>query len=78
MLTADITAAMRKAHYELLPDEEGYFGSIENLEGIWANAETLEACREELQEALEEWIILGLKMGHPLPSIDRAEWEQLS
>jgi hypothetical protein len=41
MLTADITAAMRKAHYELLPDEEGYFGSIENLEGIWANAETL-------------------------------------
>ena len=41
MLTAYITAAMRKAHYELLPDEEGYFGSIENLEGIWANAETL-------------------------------------
>ncbi len=70
MLTAYITAAMRKAHYELLPDEEGYFGSIENLEGIWANAETLEACREELQEALEEWIILGLKMSHSLPSVD--------
>ena len=26
MLTNYIQAAMRKAHYEILPDEEGYFG----------------------------------------------------
>ena len=58
---------MDKAHYELLPDGEGYFGSIEEMEGVWANADTLEACRAELQEVLEAWIILGLKMGHPLP-----------
>ena len=70
MLTAYINAAMRKAHYKLLPDGEGYFGSIEELEGVWANADTLEACRQELQEVLEEWIILGLKMGHPLPSVE--------
>ena len=37
---------------------------------MWAQAGTLEACREELQKVLEEWIILGLKMGHPIPSID--------
>jgi len=36
---------------------------------VWAQAGTLEACREELQEVLEEWILLGLKMGHPLPAI---------
>ena len=70
MLTAYITAAMRKAHYKLLPDGEGYFGSIEEREGVWANADTLEACREELQEVLEEWIILGLKMGHPFPMVN--------
>jgi predicted RNase H-like HicB family nuclease len=70
MLTAYINAAMRKAHYEILPDGEGYFGTIECLQGVWANADTLEACREELREALEEWIILGLRMGHPLPEID--------
>ena len=40
------------------------------LEGVWAQAATLEACREELQEVLEEWIILGLRMGHQIPSID--------
>ena len=61
---------MRKAHYKLLPDGEGYFGSIEEMEGVWANADTLEACREELQEVLEEWIILGLKMGHPVPPVE--------
>lgn len=70
MLTAYINAAMRKAHYEILPDGEGYFGKIENLPGVWANADTLEACREELQQVLEEWIILGLRMGHFLPEID--------
>jgi predicted RNase H-like HicB family nuclease len=53
-----------------LPEGEGYFGRIESLQGVWAQADTLEACREELREVLEEWIILGLKMGHPLPSIE--------
>lgn len=67
MLTAYIEAALRKAHYEILPDNEGYFGRIEGLQGVWANADNLEACRDELREVLEEWVILGLKMGHDLP-----------
>ena len=70
MLTAYINAALRKAHYEMLPDGEGYVGTIAGLQGVWAQAETLEACREELREVLEEWIVLGLTMGHPLPPID--------
>jgi predicted RNase H-like HicB family nuclease len=70
MSTAYIKAALRKAHDEMLPDGEGYFGTIEGLQGVWANAETLEACREELREVLEEWIVLGLKMGHALPAIE--------
>ena len=71
MLTAYIKAALLKAHYEALQGGEGYFGTIEGLQGVWAQAGTLEACREELQEVLEEWILLGLKMGHPLPAIGR-------
>lgn len=73
MLTDYIHAAMRKAQYEILADGEGYFGKIPELQGVWANADTLEACREELQEVLEEWIILGLKMGDPIPIIDGIE-----
>ena len=70
MITAYINAAMKKAIYEILPNNEGYFGKIERLQGVWANAETLEACREELKEVLEEWILLGTKMGHTIPIID--------
>jgi len=73
MLTNYIEAAMRKAHYEILPNDEGYFGRIPDLQGVWANADTLEACRAELQEVLEEWIILGLRMGNPIPAIDGIE-----
>lgn len=68
-MTEYIRAAMKEAHYELLPDEEGYFGKIEGLPGGWANADTLEACRDDLQEVLEEWIVAGLKNGHPIPAI---------
>jgi predicted RNase H-like HicB family nuclease len=70
MLTAYINAALRKARYEILPDGEGYFGTIDALQGVWANADTLEACREELREVLEEWIVLGLRMGHVLPVVE--------
>ena len=61
---------MRSAHYELSESGEGYIGKIPRLQGVWANADTLEACREELCEVLEEWIILGLKMNHHIPVID--------
>jgi len=70
MLTAYINAALAKARYEILPDKEGYYGAIDELPGVWAQADSLEACREELQEVLEEWIILGLRMGHSLPAIE--------
>ena len=76
MLTAYIQAALRQARYEILPDGEGYYGSVPALPGVWANAETLEACREELQEVLEEWIVLGLRMGHALPAIDGIALQQ--
>ena len=30
----------------------------------------LRFCREELQEVLEGWIVLGLRLGHTLPGVD--------
>lgn len=69
MLTKYIQAAMHRATYELLGDGT-FYGEIPGLDGLWANASTLEACRDELQESLEEWIALGLQLGHPLPVVD--------
>lgn len=70
MLTSYINAALRKAHYEILPDSEGYFGTIDSFQGVWAQADMLEARHENLRGALEEWMIPGLKMGHLIPPID--------
>ena len=70
MLTTYIATAMRRARYEILPENEGYFGTIDMLPGVWANAASLEVCRDQLQEVLEEWIVLGLRMGHQLPELD--------
>jgi predicted RNase H-like HicB family nuclease len=53
-----------------MPEEEGFYGSIPDLQGVWANAPTLEECREELRQVLEEWLVLGLRKGHPIPEID--------
>jgi len=69
MLTAYIHTAMQKATYELLEDNT-FYGEIPECQGIWGNASTLEACRNELQDALEGWIILGLRLSHTIPIID--------
>lgn len=70
MLTNYIQAAMRQAKYEILADDGSFYGEILSFQGVWANAPSLEACWEELQEVLEGWIILGLRLGHALPVID--------
>ena len=63
MLTEYVQAAMRKAHFELLEDAT-FYGEIPGFQGVFANAGTLEETREQLQEVLEGWLVLGLKLGH--------------
>ncbi len=69
MLTEYIRTAMRQATYELL-DDDTYYGEIPGFQGVYADAETLESCREELQEVLEGWILVGLRLGHSLPTVE--------
>ena len=68
MLTEYILAALRQARYEILEDGT-YYGEIPSCQGVYANAERLENCREQLREVLEDWIVLGLRMGHSFPTI---------
>ena len=70
MLTRYIQAAMDHAHYEILPDDGSYYGEIPDFEGIYANTTQLEACRDELQEVLEEWLLLRISQHLPLPQVD--------
>jgi predicted RNase H-like HicB family nuclease len=68
MIGEYIRAAMKEARYEVLEDGS-FYGEIEGLKGVWANADTLEETREELEEVLEEWISLRLSQNLPIPSI---------
>ncbi|CAN5582344.1 hypothetical protein BH10ACI2_BH10ACI2_23400 [soil metagenome] len=61
---------MRKATYEILEGDESFYAEIPGFQGVWANAPTLEACRVELAEVLEEWILFGASYNMPLPKIN--------
>ena len=69
MLTAFIGKKLHTAKYKLLEDKT-YFGEIPSLKGVWANAKTLEECREELKEVLEGWLILRFKRNLPVPNFE--------
>jgi predicted RNase H-like HicB family nuclease len=73
MLINYINAALRHAHYEILTEDGSYYGDIPNFEGVYANAETLENCREELAEVLEEWVLFRVSKGVALPVVDGLE-----
>ncbi len=70
MLINYIQAAMRQARYEILQDDGTYYGEIPGFDGVYANASTLEACREELAEVLEEWILFRVSRNLPLPLVE--------
>lgn len=72
MLTDYIREAMRLAHYELMENGR-FFATIPGLKGLWAEDATLEACREELQSTLEDWILLSFRFGHEIPVIARID-----
>ena len=72
MLSEYIQKALEKAQYKVL--ENGtWLAEVPGFEGVWANARTVEECRHELQEVLEEWLVLKIRDGDPIPSIEGVE-----
>ncbi|MFQ6024419.1 MAG: type II toxin-antitoxin system HicB family antitoxin [Acidiferrobacterales bacterium] len=73
MLTDYIQAALRHAKSEILSDDGTYYGEIPGFDGVYANADTLEICREQLEEVLEEWILFRVYKNLTLPVVDGIE-----
>ncbi len=73
MLRNYLQTAMRRAKYEILPDDGSFYGEIPGFGGVYANAGTLEKCREELEEVLEEWILMRVSRNLPLPVVEGIE-----
>jgi len=68
-----IDAAMRKAKYEILSDDNSFYGEIPGFDGVYSNNSSLEQCREELAEVLEDWILFRVSRNLALPIVDGIE-----
>ena len=79
--------AMERATYRKL-DDGSWYSELPGFQGVWANGNTVEACRKELIEVLEEWLILNPHKGSDISevllneilrqaSIEKADWEVL-
>lgn len=72
MIRRYLDEALRRATYDKL--EDGTFvAEVADLKGILATGDTLEACREELAEVIEEWILVRVSRGLTVPRIGDAE-----
>lgn len=68
ILSEYVEQAMAQAVYDKL--EDGTFsGRIPSCKGVVAFGDTLHECEDELRSTLEDWILVGLKLGHHLPVI---------
>lgn len=69
ILSEYLDRAMAQAEYDKL--EDGAFsGRIPSCKGVIAFGESLKACGDELRSTLEDWLLVGLKLGHALPVMD--------
>jgi len=68
ILSEYIEQAMEEAVYDKL-EENSFSGRIPSCKGVIAFGNTLPICQDELRSVLEDWIFVGLKLGHSLPVI---------
>lgn len=73
MLREYLRIAMQQARYEILEEDRTFYGEIPNFDGVYGNAETLEKCREELEEVLEEWLFFRISRNLDVPKAGSIE-----
>jgi predicted RNase H-like HicB family nuclease len=69
MLTEYIQKALDSARYEMIEDDEPFYGEVPELSGVWATGRTLEECRRNLAEAVEDWVLFSIAKGLQMPSL---------
>jgi len=69
MFSEYIEAALERAVYKNIDDEEPIFVSVPELPGASASGKTVEEARKELISVIEGWIALRLRMGRSIPPI---------
>ncbi len=66
VLTDYIDHAMAGAAYDKL-DDGTFAGRVRACRGVVAFDPTLTGCQRLLRSTFEDWLVLGLKLGHDIP-----------
>lgn len=66
ILSDYVEVALEQAEYDKL-DDATFAGRIPSCKGVVAFAGTLRECENELRSTLEDWVLVGLKLGYELP-----------
>jgi len=75
ILSEYLEKAIALAEFDKL--EDGTFaGHIPACKGVVAFGGTLQECSGELRSTFEDWLVVGLKLGHPLPVIEGIDLNQ--
>ena len=72
MIRQYVDAALRGAHYEKLEDGT-FYGEVPKLRGVLAVGPSLEACRNQIAEVVEEWVLVRVAKGLPVPPLGKIE-----
>lgn len=68
VLSDYVAEALGQATFEKLEDGS-YAGRIPSCQGVVAFGNSLRDCENQLRSTLEDWILVGLQLKHPLPVI---------
>jgi predicted RNase H-like HicB family nuclease len=74
ILTDYIESLMGRAEYDKIEDGS-ISGIIPDCKGVISFGHTLKECQDELRSTLEEWILIGIKLGHALPVVGQINLE---
>ena len=68
MITTYVDQALRRARYAQVDD--GLFcATVSGLQGVIATGRTLESCRDQLAEIVEEWVLVRVARGLRVPRL---------
>ena len=71
MISRYIAEALHRAQYRIVDD--GLFcATVAGLPGVVATGQTLEACRDQLAEVIEEWLLVRVSQGLRIPRLGTA------
>ncbi len=68
MITRYVSQALRRARYRQV-DGGLFCATVPGLRGVIATGMNLETCRDQLADVVEEWVLVRVARGLPVPRL---------